>query len=167
MGSILQRDTDERPLVPRGEEPPHQQSRAIGGNTSSENVPEKSCTQMSTAANRQSDSGSMHKQSEWDSLHPGDNPSQRAVDVILGERYPLNCTAFPEEGEYQSRCLVESAEGLLRLDAEPVDLSTDTGSLPVHRGRLVCDTTDLPAAPLLQLETRPTSRGNECLPLRL
>ena len=122
---------------------------------------------MSTATTRQSDSDSLHQQSGWDSLRPGNDPGQRVMDVVPGERYPPNSTTLTREGERQSRHGVESDERSLRLDAEPVNIPTGTTTLPILGGRPVCNTTDLPTASLLQLETRSISRGDGCLPSRL
>ena len=66
------------------------------------------------------------------------------MDVVPGERYPPDITIPLREGECHSRQGVESDEGLLWLDAEPVDLPTGSGSLPVPQGQSVCNTIDLP-----------------------
>ena len=166
-GKRLTRECRRGPLVPRGEETPYQLPRVVSGNASSEDIPETTSKQASAATTVQSDSGSVHKQSGWDSLCVGNDPSKNAMDVVPRERYPPNSAASPREGEHQSRYRVESDEGSLRLDAEPINLQTGIRSLPVPRGRFVCNMTDLPTATILQLEARPTSGSDGCLPPRL
>ena len=67
------------------------------------------------------------------------------------EIYTFDSTAPSWEGECQFRHKVESDEGLLQLDAELFDFSMGSGSFPMARGQFICNKTDLPITPLLQL----------------
>ena len=65
--------------------------------------------------------------------------------------------------QYTSRRVIQDCERPMQLDAQPVNVSSnsdsngDTGSGPV---RLTCDS---PASSLLQLEAGPRSRGHGCI----
>ena len=158
---------DRRPLVSRGEESPHQLPGSASSITTSEEIPERSGRQTSTATSGQSNSSGIHQQPGWDSLCPSNKVSRRAMDVVSRERHPLDSTAPSVEGGCQSRHRVESDEGLLLLDAEPIDFPMDSGPFPMARGRFICNTPDVPAPPFLQLETGHTSRSDRCIPPRL
>ena len=126
--------TDGRPLVPAREDTPHKRPGAACGYTSGEDIPERSGKQESTAAAGQSDSSSLYKQPGRDSLRPCHKAGIRLVDVVLTERHPIDSTIPTREGQCESRNGVESDEGSLRLDAEPVDFPTDSEPLPFSGG---------------------------------
>ena len=147
--------------------PPHQLPRAPGSNASGKNIPEGSGRQESSAAARQSDSSDLHKQSGRDSLRPGHNNGERALDVVPTKGYPSDSITSARSGEREGRHRVESDEGSLRLDVEPKGFSTDPGSFPTPGGRSICNQIDIPTAPVLQLEARPSGGGDRCLSPRL
>ena len=130
LGSSMPGDADRGTVVPAGEVPPHQLPRAPGSNASGENVPERSGRQESSAAARQPDSSDLHKQSGRDSLRPGHNNGERALDVVPTKGYPSDSTTSARSREREGRHRVESDEGSLRLDVEPKGFSSDPGSFP-------------------------------------
>ena len=85
LGSVLQRSTDGRPLVPRGEGLPHQLPGVNNSIPDSEDVPEGTGKQTHPAANRQSNSSGIHKQPGQDSP-PSNHPATGPLDVVPGER---------------------------------------------------------------------------------
>ena len=146
-------------MVPAREVTPHELPGAACGYTGGEDIPEIPEQEGAIAAG-QSDSSCLYKQPGRDSLRPRHGAGKKLVDVVPTERDPIDGTTPTREGECQSRHGVESDEGSLRLDAEPVDFPTDSETLPLSGGRFVRDATDPPATLLLQLETRPSSRGD-------
>ena len=160
MGSILPGDADGRSMVPAREVTPHKLPGAACGYTGGEDIPEIPGEQEGTITAGQSDSSCLYKQPGWDSFRPRHGAGKKLVDVVPTERDPIDGTTPTREGECQSRHGVESDEGSLRLDAEPVGFPTDYETLPLSGGRFVRDATDPPATSLLQLETRPSSRGD-------
>ena len=116
LGSSMPGDADRGTMVAAGEVPPHQLPRAPGSNASGENVPERSGRQESFAAARQPDSSDLHKQSGQDSLRPGHNNGERALDVVPTKGYPSDSTTSARSGEREGRHRVKSDEGSLRLD---------------------------------------------------
>ena len=134
LGSSMPGDADRGTMVPAGEVPPHQLPRAPGSNASGENVPERSRRQESFAAARQPDSSDLHKQSGQDSLRPGHNNGERALDVVPTKGYPSDSTTSARSGEREGRHRVQSDEGLLRLHVEPKVFSTNPGSFPTPGG---------------------------------
>ena len=102
---------------------------------------------------RQSNSSSIHQQSRWNSLRPIIKVSQKAIDVVSREIhvYTLDSTAPSWEGKCQCRHKVKSDEGSLQLDAELFDFSMGSGPFPMAGGRFICNKTDLPTTPLLQV----------------
>ena len=152
LGSIKRGRTDRGALVQTGEGISHKLSGATSGNTSCQDIPERAGKQTCTVVNRQSNSSRVHKQSGRDSLRPGDHPGKAALDVVSRERDPDLSSVPPRRGERQSRDRVTGDEGLLRLEAESLNISEDSGSLPGPRHRHVRVSSFLPAPTVFQLE---------------
>ena len=167
MGSVLRGDTHGRPVVLKGKMLPHKLPRATSGDAGSQNIPEGPGKQTRPAIIGQYNSSGVCKQSGRDSLRPGNETSQRAMDVVSRTSDSPDSTAFARERQRQGRHGVETDEGSLRLDVEPIDISIDCGNIPVPGGRSVCNTPDLTPPSFLQLETRPTGRSDGRLPPRL
>ena len=167
VGSVLRGDTHGRPVVHKGKMSPHKLPRAASGDAGSQNLPEKSGKQTRPVIVGQYNSSGVCKQPGRDSLRPGNEISQRAMDVVPRTSDSPDGTALARERQRQGRHRVETDEGSLRLDVEPIDISLDCGNIPVLGGRSVCNAPDLPTSSLLQLETRPTGRSDGCLPPRL
>ena len=156
-----------RSVVHCGNGLPHKLPGASCCHIGGQDISEGPGKQTRITANRQSNSSGVHKQSGRDSLRPSHDSSQRALDVVPREGNTADSTVPSRRVECQSGHRVESDEGSLRLDAEPVDFPTRTEPLPRHGDRSLCLTPLLPAPALLQLETRPPSGGNRCLPSTL
>ena len=134
---------------------------------SCENVTERSGIQESSAAARQPDSIILYEQSGQNCLHPGHNNGERPLVVVPTEGYPTDGTTSTRSGENEGRHRVESDEGSLQLDVEPVGLSTNQGTLSVPGGQSICHQIDIPATPISQLETRPSNRSDKRLSPKL
>ena len=108
----------DRGTMVQAEMSPHQLSGTAGS---------KYCCkrQKNTAATGQPDSSVLCKQSGWDSLRPGHSNGEGALDVVLTEGYPTYCTTPTRSGKREGRHRVESDEGPLRLDVEPLGLSRE------------------------------------------
>ena len=87
--------------------------------------------------------------------------------VVPTEGYPTDGATSTRSGENEGRHRVESDEGSLQLDVESTGLSTNQGTLSVPGGQSICNQIDIPATPILQLETRPSNRSDKRLSPRL
>ena len=115
----------------------------------------------------QHNSSGICKQSGRNSLRPGNENSQQAMDVVLRTSDSPDSSTLAWERQYQDRHGVETDEGSLRLDVEPVDISINYGNISVPGGPSVCNAPDLPTPSLLQLETRSPGRSDRRLSPRL
>ena len=150
-----------RSVVHCGNGLPHKLPGASCCHIGGQDISEGPGKQTRITANRQSNSSGVHKQSGRDSLRPSHDSSQRALDVVPREGNTADSTVPSRRVECQSGHRVESDEGSLRLDAEPVDFPTRTEPLPRHGDRSLCLTPLLPAPALLQLETRPLAEATD------
>ena len=82
VGSVLRGDTHGRPVVHKGKMSPHKLPRAASGDAGSQNLPEKSGKQTRPVIVGQYNSSGVCKQPGRDSLRPGNEISQRAMDVV-------------------------------------------------------------------------------------
>ena len=87
--------------------------------------------------------------------------------VVPTEGYPTDGATSTRSGENEGRHRVESDEGSLQLDVESTGLSTNQGTLSVPGGQSICNQIDIPATPILQLETRPSNGSDKRLSPRL
>ena len=83
VGSILPGDTHGRPVVHKGKVTPYQLPRVASSDAGSQNIPEESGKQTHPVVTRQHNSSCVYKLSGQDSLCPGNETCQRAMDVIL------------------------------------------------------------------------------------
>ena len=111
----------------------------------------------------QPNGGVVCKQHGRDSLRPGHTDCQRSLDVVPDERDITVRSASPRGREYDRGRGVEGHEGPLRLDIEQNGVQEDSAALPRLERRSVRFSPVLPTTEVLQLETRPSSRGNRCL----
>ncbi len=160
MGGVLQRSQDRRSLVPTGTVTPHQLPGTPGSNTGSEMLCQRQNVPVNPTENGQYVGTHLHQQDGWDDITRTDQASERALALVHGEKHlPLSRTP-PGCPEHHSGRGVQGHEGQDKLDA----LSPCTPSEAGPSGnRPVCDPTNNPAANIHQLETGPSSCGNECL----
>lgn len=119
MGSLLSVTglSHRRPLISSRDKTPHELPRPASSNTGSQNLSEEPESQESIATTQQPNSSSVHKQLEQDSFCPGDTPTQRAVDVVLGEEIPLTAQHLPGKekvrAETEFRLMRDHSDGML------------------------------------------------------
>ena len=165
--SVMQWHTDRGAMVQEGKGVPHKLPGVASSNSGCKIAPEGSGKQMHSGVNRQSNSSHIYQQLGRDSLSSSDCTSERPLDVVSRERNTILSTISPRRGECQSGCGLLRDEGPLRLKAESVDLSKDTGTFPRPQYRSLRISSDLPTPVLLQLEAVPPSGNHGCLPPEL
>ena len=81
----------------------------------------------------------------------------RTEGCLPGSRAPTR------EGQHNSRPRIAIDKGLLRLDAEPPDLTANPSADGSSTDRPICISINQATAKFLQLETRPGSNCNGCI----
>ena len=89
--------------------------------------------------------------------------SNNNLDLVCRAKHYSPSRASSRPTELSGRPGVQNSEGSLRLEAEAICVPSNSGSDGPSESGLICITSDKSTSSLLQLETRPRSRGNRCL----
>ena len=163
LGSSLQWYQNRGPMEPLGAGNAHKLPRVTGSNSSSKDLSEGSDRAVSTVTAGQSNSCSLHQQHGRYSVPPTDRSSQSPLDVGLIQQHSSDCRVHSRSSESCSRYRVQVHDGHDRLEASSQVAPRDQPEVGIPRGEPVCISPVHTTTSLLQLETRPNSRGDRCV----
>ena len=166
MGSNLEWGEHGRPVEHTGKTLAHHLPGDPGSQLSCPNIREESVQQSSAIATGQHDSSILYKSPRGHSIPPSNTIGQGFMVMVPETEHLTEGTTSPREGERRSRPRIQSNEGQVRLDVEPNSIQQDKEDTS-DGNRPICITADLSTPQIFQLETRPTSYGNRCLPTGL
>ena len=163
LGNSLQWYQNRGPMEPIRAGNAHKLPRVTGSNSSSKDLSEGSDRAVSTVTAGQSNSGSLHQQHGRYSVPPTDRSSQSPLDVGLVQRHSSDCRVHSRSSECCSRCRVQVHDGQGRSEASSQVVPRDQPEVGTPRGGPFCISPVHATTSLLQLETRPISRGDGCI----
>ena len=162
-GSSQWANADRRSLVTGGSNSPYKLPGVVSSLPSNQGFREDLAGYHSINAHRQHCGSKLYKSERRHNLQaivPAGFVNldlvQRTKDLPPGR----TCT---RAAQYTSRRGIQDCERPMRLDAQPVNVSSNSDSNGGTGGGPVHITSDTPAASLLQLEARPRSRGHRCI----
>ena len=162
VGSPMWGHQHGRELVNRRGSPTHQLSGVNGCLPGSQDL----CQQpdgIDPLENGQCICSELHQPEGRHTLNSAVQPGSGNMGVVSRETDIIAGRASARNPQHGSRYRIQSNEGSMRLDDQPICIPTNpagNGSLP---NRPICITTDQTTDSVLQLETRPRGRGNRCL----
>ena len=163
LGGSLQWHKDRGSMGPTRAGDAHKLPRATGCNPGSEDIPEGPFGNVSAIAAGQPDSRSIHQQHGGYSVLPADGPHQSPVDVGSVQRHHPGCRVHTRGSECCGGCRVQVNAGQNRLETSPQVVPRDQPEVGTTASGSICISPIHPTISLLQLETRPIGRGNECI----
>ena len=163
MGSRLQREENERIMVPPGTVTSHKLPRASSSNPGNSDICQRQVRDIGNPEDGQYNSSCIHQQERRDSIPCTITPSKGSVAMVHGEEHPHPSTAFTRVNELHSRHRVQSPPRQVGLEAGPYHFQEDPSSPGASIHRSICKSPVSSATIIRQLETRPTSHRNRCL----
>ena len=109
----------------------------------------------------------LHQPERGHSIKNAVPTSNNHLDLLLGEEYHPPSRTPPRPTEFTGRRGVQNSEGSLRLETESISFPTNRSGYGSSGSGFVCITPYEADSTLLQLETRPRSGGDRCLPAEL
>lgn len=167
VGGVFPRNEYGRAVVAEGEKTPHKLPGASRSSPGSKIVREVTFRQTHSTAVGQPNSSSIYKQPGRDRLRPGHGTGQKPLAVVPGTGNCVDSPALAWEGQCSSGLGVQGDEGSIRLGTEPESFYQNPSTIPLAKRRPVCISSKFPTSEVFQLEARPTSRSDECVPTRL
>ena len=119
MGSRLQREENERIMVPPGTVTSHKLPRASSSNPGDSDICQRQVRDIGNPEDGQYHSSCVHQQERRDIIPCTITPSKGSVAMVHREEYPHPSTAFTRVNELHSRHRVQSPPRQVGLEAGP------------------------------------------------
>ena len=163
MGRCLQQGTDRRSVVSPRTRDAHQLPGNASRDNSSAMLRQKQDEPAHTVENGQHVSTVLHQQERGNDIPRADTSRQTTVAVVHGERHISLSRTSSRNLEHCRGRRIQNDEGPHRLETVPSCVQSNQPGARTPECGPIRHQTNSPAAPVRQLETRPTSYSDGCL----
>ena len=167
VGSSLQWFQDRGSLEPLGAGDAYQLSGVASSNPGGEDLSEGLDRFNSPIAAGQPDCSGVHQQHGGHSVSPTHRPGQSPVGVGPVQGHCADCRVYTRDGEHCSRCRVQIHDRQDGLEVAHQGVPADRQEMGTTGDGPICNSSDHTTALFLQLEARPTGRGDMMLSARI
>ena len=157
-------DPNGRYLVNAGTGTPYQLSGAVSSFSSLASIREDLGKHGGTLPLGQCDGSSIHKSEGRYSLQTAVPTSNHNLELVCCKEHLAHGGTPARASQYNSRSGITLSPRSLRLDAQSRHFSEDPRIDGAPRSGFVCLPSDQTTSPILQLETRPGSHSDRCIP---
>ena len=166
VGSNVQWSEHGRPVERSGESLAYQLLGDSSSHSGGSDLREKAVQSVCTTTVGQYDCSLLHQSLRGYSFPTSNTTSENLVAMVPEAEHLIESTTSSRQGECNSRSGIPCDEGQVRLETEPNSIQP-IKTVTSDDNRSVCITPHSPTASVFQLETRPPSSGNRCLPTGL
>ena len=163
MGSHLQRNINQGPLVSSGADSPYQLLGAPGSYSGSSNLCQGKVRHLNPVEDRQHNCSGLYQQERGNCVPHSIESSQDPVAVVYGEEHRPGSPVLTRSHELHCRQGIQNLVGQIRMEALSPDISENQCSVGSLTNRPICEPPLQSTPNLCQLEAGPIGSSNRCL----
>ena len=146
----------------RGEGSPYQRSRVEGGLVCNKILCNQTAECTYPSEDGQYICSGLYSENGRDQVLPITESGSGTLGVLFTEEHPPISRASSRSPQCRGRLGIEEYLGSQRLETEPLNLQTDSGTLGTFPDRPVCQQAQYPVNTICELEARPLCGGYRC-----